>query len=110
MAQDFERVSASSVGTGETTLLTSDSDDAVIGIRVTNLLTTGVAVDCYIDKGGLGTDIHLCKGLRIPPNASVELIQGGAKIVMQNLDVLYIKSDSGTSLDVWVSYVDTISA
>ena len=32
MAQDFERVAASAVGTGETTLLTSNSDDALIGI------------------------------------------------------------------------------
>ena len=45
MAQDFERAAATAVGTGETTLITSDSDDAVIGIRVTNILTSAVTCD-----------------------------------------------------------------
>jgi|TARA_R100000049_G_C1892281_1_gene44939 hypothetical protein len=109
MAQDFERASASAVGTSETTLLTSNSDDALIGIRVTNILSSAVTCDCYIDKTGSGTDYHICKGLSIPPNSSVELIQGGAKIVIQNTDILHIKSDTGSALDVWVSYVDSIS-
>ena len=109
MAQDFERVAASAVGTGETTLLTSNSDDALIGIRVTNILTSAVTCDCYIDKTGAGTDYHICKSLTIPPSSSVELIQGGAKVVMQNTDVLHIKSNTGSALDVWVSYVDSIS-
>jgi hypothetical protein len=109
MAQDFERVAASAVGTGETTLLTSNSDDALIGIRVTNILTAAVTCDCYIDKTGSGTDYHICKSLTIPPSSSVELIQGGAKVVMQTTDVLHIKSNTGSALDVWVSYVDSIS-
>ena len=109
MAQDFERASASAVGTGETALVTSNSDDAIIGIRVTNILAAAVTCDCYIDKTGSGTDYHICKGLAIPPNSSVELIQGGAKIVIQATDVLNIKSDTGSALDVWVSYVDSIS-
>ena len=105
MAQDFERAYSSAVGTGEVTLLTSNSDDALIGIRVTNILTC----DCYIDAAGAGTDYHICKSLTIPPNSSVELIQGGAKIVIQATDILHIKSDTGSALDVWVSYVDSIS-
>ena len=109
MAQDFERASASAVGTAETDLVTSNSDDALIGIRVTNILTSAVTCDCYIDKTGLGTDYHICKNLAIPPSSSVELIQGGAKIVIQTTDVLKIKSNTGSSLDVWVSYVDSIS-
>ena len=109
MAQDFERVYSSAVGTGEVSLLTSDSDDALIGIRVSNILSSAVTCDCYIDATGAGTDYHICKGLQIPPNSSVELIQGGAKIVMQNTDVLNIKSNTASALDVWVSYVDSIS-
>ena len=109
MAQDFERACASAVGTSETDLVTSNSDDALIGIRVTNILTSAVTCDCYIDKTGSGTDYHICKSLAIPPSSSAELIQGGAKIVIQTTDVLKIKSNTGSSLDVWVSYVDSIS-
>jgi len=109
MAQDFERAYSSAVGTGEATLLTSDSDDALIGIRVTNILSSAVTCDCYIDATGSGTDYHICKGLTIPPNSSVELIQGGAKIVIQSGDILHAKSNTGSALDIWVSYVDSIS-
>ena len=109
MAQDFERAAATAVGTGETTLITSDSDDAVIGIRVTNILTSAVTCVCYIDKTGSGTDYHICKNLTIQPSYSVELIPGGAKMVMQNTDVRHIKSNTASALDVWVSYVDSIS-
>ena len=42
MAQDFERAYSAAVGTGEATLLTSNSDDALIGIRVTNILSSAV--------------------------------------------------------------------
>jgi len=109
MAQDFERAYSSAVGTSEATLLTSNSDDALIGIRVTNILSSAVTCDCYIDATGAGTDYHICKGLTIPPNSSVELIQGGAKIVIQSGDILHAKSNTGSALDIWVSYVDSIS-
>jgi hypothetical protein len=47
--------------------------------------------------------------LSIPPASSVELIQGGAKVVMQNTDVLKGQSSAASSVDAWVSFVDSIS-
>jgi hypothetical protein len=38
------------------------------------------------------------------------LLDGGAKIVVQTGDRLWVKSDTASSLDVWVSAVDAISA
>jgi copper(I)-binding protein len=64
--------------------LTADSDDAIIGLRLTNVTANSVTVDVYIDKGGVGTDRYIAKNLSIPPASSIELIQGGAKIVMQS--------------------------
>ena len=46
----------------------------------------------------------------IPPNSAIELIQGGAKIVMASGDVLEAVSDTASSLDVVCSYIDTISS
>ena len=109
MAQDFRNNLQRNVGTSPVDLVVGGNYDAVIGIRVTNILTSAVTCDCYIDKTGSGTDYHICKNLTIPPSSSVELIQGGAKIVMQNTDVLHIKSNTASALDVWVSYVDSIS-
>jgi hypothetical protein len=108
MAQDFESTGSQITDT-ETTLLTANSDDAIIGLRLTNITASTVTVDVYIDKGGAGTDRYIAKDLSIPPASSVELIQGGAKVVLQNGDVLYGLADTATSVDVWLSRVDSIS-
>ena len=108
MAQDFEST-ATQITNSETALLTANSDDAIIGLRLTNILTSSVTVDVYIDKGGAGTDRYIAKTLSIPPATSVELIQGGAKIVLQNGDVLYGLASAASSIDAFVSRVDSIS-
>ena len=108
MAQDFEST-GSQITDSETTLLTANSDDAIIGLRLTNVTASTVTVDVYIDKGGVGTDRYIAKDLSIPPASSVELVQAGAKVVLQNGDVLYGLADTATSVDVWLSRVDSIS-
>ena len=107
MAQDFERLFARNVGTSAVSLLTSDSDDALIGIRVTNVLAATIQIDVYITSGG--NDYHLAKNLSIPQGSGYELIQDGSKVNILNGDVLKIKSDTASSADVWVSFIDSIS-
>jgi len=109
MAQDFESTGYQ-ITNSETTLLTADSDDAIIGLRLTNITAATVTVDVYIDKGGLGTDRYITKDLSIPPASSAELIQGGAKFVMQSSDVLKVIASASNCADVYVSVVDAISA
>ena len=108
MAQDFRNTLAREIGTGDTTILTAGNYDAVIGIRCCNILTSTISIDVKISKGG--NDYFLAKGVVIPPNSSVELIQGGAKIVLASGDVLEAVSDTASSLDVVMSYIDTISS
>ena len=108
MAQDFRNTLNRVIGTGDTTILTAGNYDAVIGIRCCNVLTTTIKVDVKIAKGG--ADYFLAKGVVIPPNSAIELIQGGAKIVLASGDVLEAVSDTASSLDVVLSYIDTISS
>ena len=108
MAQDFEST-GTQITNSETVLLTANSDDAIIGLRLANITASSVTVDIYIDKGGAGTDRYIAKTLSIPPATSIELIQGGAKIVLQNADVLYGIASAASSVDAWLSRVDSIS-
>ena len=108
MAQDFRNNLNRVIGTGDTTILTAGDYDAVTGIRCCNVLTTTIKIDVKIAKGG--ADYFLAKGVVIPPNSAIELIQGGAKIVLANGDVLEAVSDTASSLDVVLSYIDTISS
>ena len=111
MAQDFENVKARNIGTSASTLLTANSDDAVIGIRLANILGSTIQVDVFIthDDGGGDDNYYLVKGINIPPNSSVEIVDAGSKIVMQSGDDLKVQSDTASSCDVWVSYIDAIS-
>ena len=108
MAQDFRNSLASATGTSPATLLSAGNYDAIIGIRCCNILTTSITVDVYITNSA--TNYYLCKDANIPPGGSIELIQGGAKIVMASGDDLYAVSSDASSLDIVTSYIDTISS
>ena len=108
MAQDFRNALFRQIGTSDQALLAGGNYDAVIGIRCCNILTSTIAVDVKIAKGG--ADYCLAKGVSTPPNSAIELIQGGAKIVLDSTNTLEAVSDTASSLDVTVSYIDTISS
>jgi len=108
MAQDFRNTLTSATGTSPVTILTAGDYDAVIGIRCCNILTTAITMDVYVVNSA--TNYYIAKTVSIPPGASIELIQGGAKIVAASGDVFKAVSSDASSLDVVLSYVDTISS
>ena len=108
MAQNFRRYTNNNVGTSAVTAFTANSYDTVIGISVSNILSTTVNVDVYINDGT--NDIYLVKSAPIPSGSALQVLDGGAKFVMQSGDALKIVSDTASSLDVWVSVVDDISS
>ena len=108
MAQDFERNIARNVGTSEVALRTANSDDALIGINIANVTTTQILMDVFINDGS--NDYYIIKDAPIPVGSTLQVLDGGAKVVMQASDVLKVQSDTAASADVWVSVVDTISS
>tara|TARA_R100000458_G_C8159061_1_gene163852 strand:+ start:19 stop:345 length:327 start_codon:yes stop_codon:yes gene_type:complete len=107
MAQNFRRYTKNNVGTSVENVYTADSYDTVVGIALTNVAATSINVDCYINDGA--NDIYMIKSAPIPVGSQLNLIDGGAKVVVQNGDVIKVKSDTASSCDVWVSAVDSIS-
>jgi len=107
MAQNFRRYTSNNVGTSPATVYTADSYDTVIGISVANVTAGSIAVDVYINNGS--DDIYLVKGAPIPSGSALQVIDGGARFVLQNNDALKVQSDTASSADVWVSAVDDIS-
>ena len=118
MAQDFERAvvkdssSDINIGTTARAVFDCDSDDAIVGIRMANVITSQITVDCFVRTaaaGGSDLDVYLIKNAPIPSGSSLELIDGGSKIVLQNGDQLFVKSNTDASLNCYVSFVDAIS-
>ena len=80
----------------------------VVGISVSNVTTSAVVASVYINDGS--NDIYLVKDAPIPSGSSLQVLDGGAKFVVQASDALKVISDTASSLDVWVSTVDAISS
>ncbi len=108
MAQNFRRYTNNNVGTSAATSFTANSYDTVVGISVANITGSAVNADVYINDGT--NDIYLVKSAPIPSGSALQVLDGGAKFVMQSGDALKIVSDTASSLDVWVSVVDDISS
>ena len=98
MAQNFRRYTANNVGTSAATLFTADSYDTVVGISVANITGSSVNVDVYINDGS--NDIYLIKDAPIPAGSQLQVLDGGAKYVVESGDALKVVSDTASSLDV----------
>jgi len=109
MAQDFRnqltRVTQSAVA-----LWTGGDYDVIIGIMLCNQDTDDNVIDLYVANSG--TNFFIAKGLSLPAGSSVQLLTGGAKLVLKNGDVLYGDLTTGADNDTHaiISAVDTASA
>lgn len=106
MAQNFRRYTSNNVGTTASTVFTANSYDTVVGIHVTNIHTSAINVDVYINDGA--NDIYLVKAAPVPVGGALQVL-GTGKVVVQSGDALKIVSDTAASVDAWVSAVDDIS-
>ena len=108
MAQNFRRYTSNAVGTSPATIFTANSFDTVVGISLANVTGNTISVDCYINDSS--NDIYLVKSAPIPSGGSLQVLDGGAKFVVESGDALKVVSDTASSCDVWVSAVDGISS
>ena len=112
MAQDFENTLQRNISdnSGSATVLraAANSDDAIIGVRCTNTSGTSVNVTVYVENSS--TIYHIIKNAPIPTGGSLELIDGGSKVVLMNGDAVKAYASAASSVDIITSVVDTISA
>ena len=110
MAQNFQRTLNRNI-----TLLASPKElrastttnDAIIGVRCTN--TSGVSVDITVYVKNTSTNYYIIKDAPIPTGGSLELIDGGSKVVLQTGDSVEAYASAATSVDIILSVVDSIS-
>ena len=110
MAQNFRVYKLSAVGTGATDIPDGsdfDSYDTLVGINIANIVSSTVNVDVYIADGG--TNYYLIKSAPIPVGGALQLLDGGAKVVVESGDRLYVQSDTASAVDVIVCAVEAIS-
>ena len=110
MAQNFKRYIARSIGASAVPIPNGanfSTNDAVVGINLANIAATAITASVFIKNNNL--DYYLVKDAPIPSGGALQLLDGGAKVVVQSGDRLYVISDTANSLDAWVSVVADIS-
>ena len=110
MAQNFRNYLKRNTGTTPVDLLGgavgSSTYDCIVSLRLANVTTSTIEVDVYIKDTN---DFYLIKNVPIVSGGSLELMDGGSKVVLQDGQQLFGKSDTASSLDTIVSVVDQIS-
>ena len=110
MAQNFRNYLKRNTGTVAVDLLGgavgSSTYDCIVSLRLANTTTSTITVEVYITD----TDnFYLIKNCPIVSGGSLELMDGGSKVVLLDGQQLFGKSDTASSLDTIVSVVDQIS-
>ena len=111
MAQNFRRYIERNIGTAAVDIpdgLDFNSYDTIIGINLANVTGSAVNASVYIANGG--NNFYIIKDAPIPSGSALQVIDGGAKFVVQSGDRLYIVSNTASSIDAVVSAVDDISS
>ena len=123
MAQNFRRYALRSIGTTAADAPDGtdfNSYDTIIGIhlanRTANTINATVFITDYNDDAdddptnNANNTYYLLKDAPIPAGSALQVLDGGAKIVVKDGDRLWVQSDTATSLDAWVSVVQAISS
>ena len=109
MAQNFRnQLTHTAIGTSYIDILAqANTFDTVVGIRLVNVTGTSINVTAAIENNSNTTELIV--NAPIPAGSSLELIDGGAKIILKSGDKLKAKSDTASSLKAVVSFIDSIS-
>jgi len=112
MAQNFRRYHLNAVGVSAADIPVASNFPTgyhtIISIRLANVTSNMIMASAYINNGT--DDISLIVNAPIPAGSSLELIDGGSKIVVTDSDRLWVQSDTASSMDVHCSIVEEISS
>ena len=104
----FKNKLASGVGTTPTTILTSSGSatTTVVGLSMTNTTGTILLASVQINDTLASTSAYFVQNVVIPPNTTARVINGGERLVLGASNTLIITSNTASSLDVVLSYVE----
>lgn len=108
MANTFRRKLTSNVGNtyvsvGSYTVATGNQV-TIIGLTLSNKTTGQIAVDTMVDTGTSNT--YLIKDAPVPSGASLVIVGGDQKVVLEPGDRVLVKSDTANSADIIMSILE----
>ena len=106
MANTFKSYFSKSVGTSAATIYTcpSSTQTTVIGLSVANTTTSPITCDAYITRSSV--DYYLIETATVPVGASLVIVGGDQKVVLEVGDVLKVVASAASSADVVCSLLE----
>jgi hypothetical protein len=100
MANTFLNYTSASVGTSPITTYTvgASTTAVVIGLNISNVTASQIAVDVQV------AGVYLVKGVPIPANSAVSVLDG--KIILETTNTVVVTSDTAVSADVILSVLE----
>ena len=110
MANTFIRKTHKEIG-NTLTQIDSNEDtgsgkiDTIIGLSVSNSSASAVDIDATLNDGS--NDFYIIKDAPLPAGSTIQLAGGGQKIVLEENDLIKVKSSSATNkVDVIMSLLE----
>jgi hypothetical protein len=109
MATTFKNKVVSGIGTARQQVLESASNGriTIVGFSLANL-TDGVILVNVELQDETSTIGYYAKDLILPPNTSLRVLNGGEKLILAPSNVLYVNSNTDSSVDVIISTVEIV--
>lgn len=110
MATFFRTALSPAVGTNET-LLAQTGPSArftVIGFSLSNMTESIVLASVRVDNESTSTSAYFIKDVILPPNQSLRIVNGGEKLIIPPSSSVYVQSNTSSSLDAVMSYVEIL--
>lgn len=108
MANTFKNSITGSVGTTSFTAYSVPlaTTSTLIGLNVSNIVETNINIDVKINDNSTSNNRFLVKGALITPGASLVLVGGDQKVVLEAEDSVEVVSSESGSADVIVSVLE----
>lgn len=96
------------IGSTETLILTTGASArvTVIGLSLTNITDAMVLASIRILDTATTDTAYYIRNVIIPPHQSLRVVNGGEKLVLSQLMSVYVQTNTESSIDLVMSYVE----
>jgi hypothetical protein len=107
MANNFKLVTDTAVGTSPATVYTcpASTETTIIGLTVANIVTSQIEVSVQVTNND-GDNVYIIKNAPIPVGSSLVVIGGEQKVVLNVSDTVVVTSNTASSADVALSFLE----
>ena len=106
MASSFKNYYTNSIGTANQSIFTGPggAQTTVIGLSLSNIYTQPIDVSLFLSVSGANT--YIVKDATVPKGGALVPVGGDQKLVIEAGDVLYVYSNTASSVDVVISTLE----